>query len=108
MDVVSIFFEWIGFLVSILLSQSHAAKWGSWTGFGVTVALQSIQLSDYARNSAYWARHPDLLSGVSFLLTFGGYIIAISSLFSYFRIRAEASRGEVQSSSFTAVAATTV
>lgn len=100
--VVSIFFEWIGFLVSLLLAQSHAAKWGAWTGFGVTVALQSIQLSDYARGSIYWSRHPDLLSGISFVLTFGGYVVAISSLFSYFRVRAEASRSETQSSSIPA------
>lgn len=84
---MTIFFEWVGFILCILLSQSHAAKYGSIVGLGITVALNSVTFSDMASTSKYWIQHPDLAALVSFLVAFSGYALILFGFFSYMRVR---------------------
>lgn len=84
---VTIFFEWVGFILCILLSQSHAAKYGSIVGLGITVSLNSVTFSDMASTSKYWIQHPDLAALVSFLVAFSGYALILFGFFSYMRVR---------------------
>lgn len=87
---MAVFFEWIGFLLAFALAQSHAARFGAWAGFGITVALQSVRFADLTAESAYWRQHSDLASFLSFLFAFLGYVLFLYGLFSYHRMRNEA------------------
>lgn len=73
-----------------MISSSHAAKYGAWAGLGITIALQSVNFTEFAAGSRYWQRHQELTSGIGFLIAFTGYIIFLFGLMSYHRIRNEA------------------
>ena len=84
---MSVVFEWIGFILAYALSQSHAAKCGSWVGLGVTMALSSVTVDDLLKGSRFWQQHSDATSAVGFVLAFAGYILILFGFFFYHRVR---------------------
>ncbi|PJF17927.1 hypothetical protein PSACC_02232 [Paramicrosporidium saccamoebae] len=90
LEVVSVFFEWIGFVMARWMAQSHAARHGATAGLGITIALQSVNFSDLIAHSHFWKQHQDLASAVGFLIAFTGYVIFLHGLFSYHRLRSDA------------------
>lgn len=84
---MSIFFEWIGFLLAYSLSQSHAARCGSLVGLGVTIALQSAVVTDYSQTTPFFKQYPDLGQLIGFLLAFTGYVLILYGFYSYQRVR---------------------
>lgn len=88
--IVSMFFEWFGFFLSYTLSQSHAARYGSLSGLGITIALQSTRLEDLLMETAFGRRHATALPAAAFCAAFSGYVLFLYGLFAYHRMRTDA------------------
>lgn len=97
--LVSIFFGWLGFLIAYIAAQSHAAKYGSLVGLGVTMVLQSPLASDPSESAEFFRQNPEVTQFLGFLLAFGGYVAIVTSFYVY-RAKREAARDRIASRFF--------
>lgn len=97
--IVSVFFGWVGFLITYIVAQSHAAKYGSLLGLGVTMVLQSPLSSESNESIDFFRKNPEAAQFFGFLLAFGGYVVVLSSFYAY-RAKREAARDRIASRFF--------
>lgn len=89
--MVSVFFDWIGFIISFSFAHSHAAMYGSISGLGITVALSSVTVERSSHlEGSIWNKYENAVPGVAFALAFLGYVLFLFGLFAYHRRRLEA------------------
>jgi len=84
--VIVLLFQAYGFLVSFILSQSHATRYGSFAGLGILLGVTSFSMEAELEDSVplYWK--PWVPIGCVILGIFG-YIMFVYSMTSYQRIR---------------------
>jgi len=95
--LVSMSFQFVGFLLTYLLHTSHAAKNGSRAGLGITLVQYGFYLRSRMMNQdGYpygYKNHSNVLDGskhhewLSYVLMFLGWLIVIRSVTDYVRVK---------------------